>query len=753
MLAMTRSRTVTRDKIIALLRPETPGDRARQRLSDDLYILRSALGDNVVQAFGDDLALDRERIACDVWEFERLLDEGQLADAIRRFDGPLLDGFHLADTVEFEQWLDAERARLSQRYASALDALAEASEARADFTASVGWWQRLASFDPGSGRVALRLMRALDAAGDRAGALRHARVHAAFLREEFDAGPDPQVSAFADRLRLEPPARAIAEPWVPVEPRAVVAMHDAAPVGSDAAPVAAAASAESTPPPAPAPRLSTRLRWAAVAVGVMMIATLGFKTLTAKTPAAPVAASVGVLPFVNIGGNPQDQYFSDGLSEQIITALGGVGGLRVSARTSSFALRDRKLTARAIGDTLGVAAVLEGSVRRTGDRLRITAQLVDASTGYNLWTGEYDRELREILTVQDQIATAIAGALKLRLAPSGASASLPSAMDLHAYDLYLRALYLRNSLAPAPLRQAEALLDTVIIREPRFALAYAVQASVIAPRLYFGHVSREQGLPKLRAMTARALELDPSLGEAYATLGMMKMFFDWDWRAAEQALRRAIELNPSDAHAYHHLANYLSANLRTREALAARERAFALDPLNARTAFLVASEYLATGNAEGALSHYRSALALDPAHTFLLGSGPLLPMGPAEVYLRQGRTREAVDEYVRIATLRGASTAEVSALRLGFTESGMRGFWRRWLDLEIRQANGATNRVLMAKLWTLAGDTTRALDQLEKAYDERNPAMIYLRSDHTLMALREQPRFVRMVERMAFPAS
>src|SRR6187402_3404781 len=210
-LALTRTRVVTRDKVIALLWPESPSDRARQRLSDDLYIVRSAMGEDVVQALGDDLALNPETIASDVGGFERLLDEGHPEQAVQLYAGPLLDGFHLADSAEFDQWLDAERARLAQRYAAALESLAESSESRADFAVAVTWWQRLAAHDPGNGRRALRLMRALDAAGDRAGALRHARMHAALLREEFDAEPDPQVSSFAERLRVEPPTRPAAE--------------------------------------------------------------------------------------------------------------------------------------------------------------------------------------------------------------------------------------------------------------------------------------------------------------------------------------------------------------------------------------------------------------------------------------------------------------------------------------------------------------------------------------------------------------
>jgi adenylate cyclase len=739
-LALTRTRLGTRDKVIALFWPESPSDRARQRLSDDLYILRSALGEDVVRTLGDELALNPAAMTSDVGDFERLLDEGHPEQAVQLFAGPLLDGFHLADSAEFDQWLDSERARLGTRYATALESLAESSESRLEYAAAATWWQRLAAHDPGNGRVALRLMRALEAAGDRAGALRHARTHAALLREEFDAEPDPRVSRFAERLRVAPP-----EPSVP-EPRPALR---ASPPPSRAV---ASDEATATSRVVPWSKSATARRGMAAAV-VLVLALLFVRNFGAAPPAAPVAASVGVLPFVNMDADPDHQYFSDGLTEQIITALSSVGGLHVAARTSSFALRDRKLDVRAIGDTLGVAAVLEGSVRREGNRLRITAQLIDASTGYHLWTDEYDRELKDIIVVQEQIASAIAGALKLRLAPTGTTAASNPPTDLKAYDLYLRALHLRNSLAPEPLRQAEELLDSVIAREPRFALAYATQASVIAPRIFLGHISSGEGTPKLRALTARALELDPSLGEAHATLGMLRLFFDWDWPGAEQSLRRALELNPSDAHAWHHLANCLRATGRINEGVLARERALELDPLNARTAILVGSDHLAAGDPERALTQFRAALKLDPAHTFLLGSGPLLPTGPAEVHLSQNRLAEAVEEYARIATLRGATISEVSALRRGFAESGMRGFWRSWLDMDLRQTEGAAPDPLrMAKLWTLAGDTTRALDWLDRAYADRHPALIYLHSDWTLRLLHAHPRVARMLEDMRLPS-
>ncbi len=742
LLAQSRRNPLSRDKLIAWIWPESSTDRARAQLSDAVYLIRSALGEDVIRSNGDELALNPAVITSDTEMFEQLLEAGDFEAAAGLYSGPLLDGFHLSAAVEFERWLDAERTRLAQRYAAGLESLADSCEGRSEWTAAVAWWRRVAAHDPYSGRVAVRLMRALEAAGDRAGALQHARIHTTLLQEEFDAAPDPEVTAFAERLRVEPPARTVPQP---------------APRRSGPGPPPE--SYESVPDRSPAvPSIRRTFAagrvYAALAI-IAVLAIIGTYRIRGEPRTPPVssvgtARSVAVLPFVNMSADAENTYFSDGLSEQIITVLSRIDGLHVAARTSSFALRDRSYTVRAIGDTLGVAAVLEGSVRKDGPRLRITAQLIDVATGYHIWADEYNRELQDIFVVQDEIAHAIAGALELRLARS--SETNQRMPDLEAYDLYLRGLYLRNSLSADALNQAAEYFDRAIERQPDFALAWAAKASVIAPLMYFGHVPVAQGVPELRGFVTRALALDPKLGEAHAAFGMLKLFFEWDWSEAERGLRHAIELNPNDPHAWHHLANFLRAIGQCEAAIRARERSVALDPLNARTRYTLGTDYDCVGDHTNAMAQFRRAVQLDPVNPLALGLGPTVPAGPSRSHFLQGRYDEAVEEFIKVAVLRNASAAEIRRLRTGYAEDGPPGFWRAWLEMDLRQSGSNPNTLRIATIHALVGDTARTFDWLDRAFTERNPGIIFLRSEPAFESLRTHPRFMRIVNELKFPA-
>ncbi|HSK19248.1 MAG TPA: BTAD domain-containing putative transcriptional regulator [Longimicrobiales bacterium] len=787
LLALARGRPLSRDKLAALLWPEASHHRARPQLSDTLYILRHALGEEVVRSTGDGLVLNPETITSDVARFDEMVADGRLEDAVALYRGPLLDGFHIADSVEFETWLDGERAELGRRYARTVDALAEAAEARGDVDAALGWWQRRAAHEPHNGRVALRLMHAFEATGDRAGALQHLRIHAALLRDEFDAEPDAELVAFAERLRREqPPLPAAQSPALTTAPREpqpashgqtsndptsndptahepasdAPSSHDPTPHDParnepgphrSALPESAALHG-SQPTSRPPARAAARTRIALVvtmALAVLVTLALVYQLTRSSTP----PRSVGVLPFVNMSADPSNTYFSDGLSEQIILALSRVDGLRVAARTSSFALRHRAMDVRAIADTLDVQAVLEGSVLVDGERLRVIAQLIDARTGYHLWSEQYDGGVRDAFAFQDSIALAIAHALHLRLAAPGTRLAGARTPSLEAYDLYLRGLYLRNTLSADALTQAATYFDRVIELEPRFAQAWAAKASVIAPQAYFRYANRDSVVVQLRMLTARALELDPDMGEAHASLGVLRLFYEWDWTGAHAALLRAVELNPNDAHAWHHLGNYHSSLGQMEDALAARERAVQLDPLNARSRIVLSRDYLIAGDYDRALEQARRSAQLDALNPLMLGRGPGLPAGPADVLLRQGHERDAVEDYIRVASLRGATPAELQAMRDGHASARMTGFWKAWLAMDLRQSGASPDPVRMAVTHIVAGDTAQGLDWLDRAYEERNPALIYMYRDPVLSGMREHPRVMRISRAMHHPLS
>jgi serine/threonine-protein kinase len=783
-LASAGAQGITREKLLGLFWPDSDTARARHALKQALYTLRRDLRDDELVAGTATLRLEPGSMTSDVQAFEEALARGEPERAVELYRGPFLDGIYLDGAPEFERWLERERGRLAHAHAAALERLAAAAGAAGDHARATGWWRRLAAVDPLSSRVAVELMRALAAAGDPEAALRHARVHAALVWQELETPPDPAVAELAERIREElrarreqgtgteplPPAAAAPPPIAaPDQPDGAAELRAPSPRASDDLDDGAPSpDADGGVPqhPLAAPRRDRRrmrrrvgaaLAFAVVAgaaaFAIARIDVARVDLARRSPPASTERRSVAVLPFVNMSADSANAYFSDGLSEELITALSRIDGLRVAARTSSFALRDARLDVRTIGDTLGVTAVVEGSVRREGNTLRVTAQLIDAESGYHLWAAEYDREMKDVFAVQDEIAGAIAAALEVELADRrGASPGAVRTTSLEAYDLYLRGTFFRNRLTREALTKAIEYFDRAIALDSGYALAWAGKASALGPLLYFGHLSREEGLPPMRAAARRALELDPGLGEAHAAAGIVSFFYDWDWPAAERALRRATELSPGDPHGFHHLANYLRAMRRFDEAIAARSRALELDPLNARTAITLAGDYVAAGRYDLAIEQYRHALDLDPENPLLLGLGPHVPAGLGAVHEWQGRYAAAVEEYVKVAARRGAPPGELVELRRAYAAGGMRGFWRRWLAFEERYSSGALNTLRVAAIWARIGDADRAAEWLERAYRERNPGLVHFDAVPDFDGVRTHPRVAAMVARMGLGA-
>jgi serine/threonine-protein kinase len=740
---LARGRPLSRDKTLAILWPEADTDRGRRMLSDTLYLIRGAFGEDAVLASGDDLRLNPERLASDIGEFERLLDEHQPEAAVRMYAGPFLDGFHLADTAEFEEWVDAERARLAQRHAAALEALAESSESENGWATAVSWWRRLAVLEPGNGRVAVRLMRALDAAGDRAGALQHAKVHTALLREQFDAEPDPDVVSLTERLKREPVGRMAGHA------RGDRSGHPERSEGAEAEPRLLRSARDDKG----RRRAILVLVLAALALtgGAVAVSRTG-SARSASSADAPARRSIAVLPFANLSADRGDDYFSDGLTEELIGTLSRIEGLRVAARTSSFAVGGGRLDVRTIGDTLGVATVLEGSVRQEGRRLRVSARLADAADGYQIWTEEYDRELEDVFAVQDEIARAIAGALELKLMGGSGRRPARRTPSLEAHDLYLRGAFVRNQLTNDGLTKAVDYFDRAVQLDSGYALAYAGKATAIGPLVWYGFLPRAQGLPAMRAAARRALELDPSLGEAHVAQAMLEFYFEWNWPAAEREFQRAIALNPSDQHAHHIYANYLLAMGRFDEAIAERQRALELDPLSIRTGILLGRDYYVAGQYDRAVAQYRRMIEIDSTSPLALGIGQEGSFGLGDVYQRLGRDAEALEEYQKVARRGGTPAEEIEQLRQAFAAGGLPGYWRRRVELELGPAGPAPDALRIASLWARVGDAERTAEWVERAYQERSVALPFLGVLPVYQDVRGHPRIAAILERMKLPA-
>ena len=426
-----RGRGVGREKLVAYLWPEADCERGRPLLSDSVYRINQAVdGEAIIIAMGDELRLNADIISSDVAEFERAVEAGDRDRAVALYTGPLLDGVHLVDGSEFERWVDGERARLARAYEEVLDMLAQEAESRGALVEAVAWWRRLAGHDPFSSRVALRLMHALAAVGDSAAAIRHAMTHTTLLREELGAAPNVAVVKLAERLKAEPTepplAAVVSEPITsaPIE-QLVFAPPVVEPVPDEVRVAVATATPNALPVvagahdvvvPAPRRRSATLGALPAFALAILILGAFVWQRSSSVLDAP--AASIAVLPFTDLSPAKDNAYFSDGITDELINTLTHVEGVHVAARTSAFAYRNGRSDVREVGRRLGVAKVLEGSVRKMGGKIRITVQLANVADGYQLWSQSYDRDMTDVFATQEDISREIVTVLRARLVPA-----------------------------------------------------------------------------------------------------------------------------------------------------------------------------------------------------------------------------------------------------------------------------------------------------------------------------------------------
>jgi serine/threonine-protein kinase len=473
----------------------------------------------------------------------------------------------------------------------------------------------------------------------------------------------------------------------------------------------------------------------------------GMRDRLGGNPPTTAPIKLAVLPFENLTGDPEQEYFSDGLTDEMITQLGRLHPQRLSviARTSTMGYKNRATPIAEIGRELGVDYVLEGSARREGSRVRINATLIQVSDQTQRWADSYDRELAGVLAMQHDVARGVASALVLTLLPAEQT-RLANArrVDPAAYEAYLKGSAHAARLTPADLDVALRYFELALESDPDYALAYTGIYRVWASRQQLVPALRREADPNRRAALAKALDLDEALPEVHHALAGQAMT-DWDWTAAEQHYRRSIDLNPSFAEARAFYSQYLNMMKRPEEAMQQIEHAIELDPLNPTVQTFYG---LALNNAkrgEEAIVQFRNVLRTTP------DSGVALT-GLQGALLSLGRKEEALDVQRKQAAARGDSDVE-GALPGGNTEGGSDAALRRAIEvLEARwRAGGNANEVNIALLYLRLGEYERALDWLERAYEVHNLSLPSISNRNPFNPLRDHPRFQALLRRMNLP--
>jgi TolB-like protein/DNA-binding winged helix-turn-helix (wHTH) protein len=465
------------------------------------------------------------------------------------------------------------------------------------------------------------------------------------------------------------------------------------------------------------------------------------------TSAAPRLSSIAVLPLENLSGDASEEFFADGMTDQLITDLAKVGPLRVISRTSVMRYKGTKKGLPEIARELNVDAIVEGSVIRSGQRVRVTAQLLQASTDQHLWAETYDRDLGDVLKLQGEVADAIAQQVRAQLSPQQhAQFHLAHAVNPEAYDAYLRGrLYFVNEFTkPDSLKKAQHLFEESIQKDANFALAYAGLADTYVYMAFAGTLPRDQAYRFAKESLAKAMELDDSIGEEYDTLALLSWKFDWDWNAADREFNRALALSPSYSCAHEDRAVFLAFMGRRAEAL---DEIAKIDQLDSgfSSAITESETYYVLRDYGELVEASKRGLLLDPKdgnQHYFLGAG----------YEETGKPQEAIAEYKK-AMADGSENAVV-ALAHAYSAAGNKTEARKILrDLERKSNETYIAPYTMATIYAGLGQNDKALEFLEKAYSEKSLDISEsLKSDHLLDGLRPDSRFQSLLRRIGLHA-
>ena len=472
----------------------------------------------------------------------------------------------------------------------------------------------------------------------------------------------------------------------------------------------------------------------------------------AMTVETEISNSVAVLPFANLSADAENEYFCDGLADELLNSLAKIDDLKVAARTSAFSFKGKNVNVSEIGERLGVKNVLEGSVRKSGNRLRISVQLVNVSDGFHLWSERYDREMQDIFELQDEITLSVTDALKVRLLGKDRDVVLKRYTDdAEAYELFLKGRYYYYKYSAEGWRRAIEFFEKAIEKEPNYAPAYAGMNSSWGFLWFLGFLPAEQAVPQMKAAAIKALEMDENLAEAHLSQAMISFFYDWEWQKAEQEFKRAIALDPHNAEALSFYSMFLGFEERFDEAIDQGGRALAIDPLSMLINMNVGWTYFSAGLFDKTLDQVGKMIEVEPDFYgcyWLRGA----------IYLSEGEYDNAVNDLKKAVSLGGRQIVLAdlgSAYGLAGKNDEATAILGQLLEMRQREYVPA---ICMARIYSRIGENDKAIDWLEKAFEERNGEMVFLKGEidgaaqgDSLNSLGNDPRMIDLLQKMNLP--
>ena len=491
--------------------------------------------------------------------------------------------------------------------------------------------------------------------------------------------------------------------------------------------------------------------WKPAFAGALILAVLAVSiywtsrgSARANDPRATELSSIAVLPFADLSPEKDQEYFCDGMTEEIIDALSKIGGIRVVARTSSFAFKGKQQDIREIGKKLNVAAVLEGSVRKDGNRLRVTAQLNSVADGYHLWSETYERELKDVFTVQDEISRAIVNTLQLKLSGSRIQPNT-SPQNVETYELYLQGRYHWSRWRTEGAEQAIHYFEMAIQKDPKYAPAYAGIAYSYCWLGFFGSLPPNEAMPKARQAAEKALSLDDSLAAAHTALAYVMALYEFSWPVAEREFKRAIELNAGDADAHFGYGiTYLVPQGHADQALHEMQVARDLDPLSPVEANYLGLAYQFNGRRPEAIAQYKRALELDP--NFVESRLHL-----ANAYLDPGRYKDFYAELDRAEAIWADGRIEPTRA-FGMALEGRKAEALELVHKCEHPGPGVfVQSTYIANVYAVLGDKEQMYKWLEKAYADRDGMLVYANKQGCYRPFRSEARFLDLERKLGVP--